>query len=403
MTLDLARVRDSFPILSRRIGDRALVYLDNAATSLTPEEVLAAELLFYRQVGGNVHRGTHALSEEASSLFEAARSRLAKFVSAASDEIIFTANATSALNLVAGGLDLPPESEVLTFTCDHHSTMLPWRKRFQVRSVNASPFRPLDPETLRRAIGPATKVVAFSHASNVTGLVQPAAELCRMAKDHGLISVVDAAQSAPHLRLNVRELGCDFLSISGHKMLGPTGTGVLYGKRASLERLNAPVLGGGVVERVTAQDYELRSAPARFEAGTPNIAGALGLASAAEFLERLGWAQIQAHARAQAQTLRERIASQRALRVLAAEGDALPIVSFALPGGAVRLDDIATALSDRYGVMTRAGLQCAHPLFAALELPGGALRVSAYLYNTLEELAVLGDALGELLSAFSGN
>ena len=397
---DVERIRQSFPILSRRIADRPLIYLDNASTSLTPEEVLEAELSFYRRVGANVHRGTHALSEEASRLFEGARAQIARFIGASSGELVFTANATSALNLVAEGLDLPEDAEVLTLAIDHHSTTLPWRKRWQVRAMETSPFRPLEPQALRRAISPRTKVLVLSHASNVTGLVQPVAELCRVARDHGLLSVIDAAQSAPHLALNVRELACDFLALSGHKMLGPTGIGALYGTAAELERLRVRQLGGGVVERVTLGDYELRSSPARFEAGTPNIAGALGLAAATQYLESVGWPQIHEHGRDLAGALRSGLAQCRELYLLAAEGDALPIVSLVAPRSAVQLSEIAMALSDRFGIMTRAGLLCAHPLFGALGLPEGALRVSAYAYNTIEEVESLCEAMTELMSVF---
>ena len=398
--LSVQQIRAAFPILQRRIADCPLVYLDNAATSLTPDAVLEAEQHFYRHIGGNVHRGTHALSEEASQAFEAARAQIARFIGASSAEVVFTSNATAALNLVADGLSLPEGAEVLTLPGDHHSTLLPWRKRWQTRPLDASPLRPLDPEVLRRAIGSRTKAVVLSHASNVTGLVQPVAALCRVAREHGLISVIDAAQSAPHLALDVRAIGCDFLAFSGHKMLGPTGVGVLYARESALERLTSTVLGGGVVERVTVSNHELRSGPARFEAGTPNIAGVLGLAAATQFLERIGWQQIREHGQLLARALAEGLAAQRSLRALVVEGEALPIVSLVAPDAAVRLDDIAMALSDRYGIMTRAGLQCAHPLFQSLAMPSGALRVSAYLYNTVEEVNVLCDSLVELMSAF---
>ena len=219
-----------------------------------------------------------------------------------------------------------------------------------------------------------------------------------MARDHGLVSVVDAAQSAPHLALNVRELGCDFLAFSGHKMLGPTGIGALYGTTGALERLAPSQLGGGVVERVTLRDYELRSPPARFEAGTPNIAGALGLAAATRYFENLQWSGIHQHARALTRALRDGLSRNRALRMIAAEGDALPILSLVAPNAAVHLQDVAMALSDRYGIMTRAGLLCVHPLFGSLGLPGGALRISAYVYNTLEEVEYLCESVAQLLS-----
>jgi cysteine desulfurase/selenocysteine lyase len=287
---------------------------------------------------------------------------------------------------------------VLTLASDHHSTTLPWRTRWQVTTLDASGLEPLDPEVLRRAISPRTRALVLSHASNVTGLVQPVAALCRVAREHGLVCVVDAAQSAPHLALNVRELGCDFLAFSAHKMLGPTGVGALYGEQRALERLASSQLGGGVVERVTRRDHELGPVPARFEAGTPNIAGALGFAAATRYLDKLEWPAIREHARALTRALRDGLSSIPELRVLAAEGDALPIVSVVAPSSAVRMRDISVALSDRYGIMTRAGLLCAHVLFDGLGMPEGALRVSAYVYNTAADVESLCEALAELLS-----
>jgi cysteine desulfurase / selenocysteine lyase len=397
---DIARIRESFPILSRRFANRPLVYFDSAATSLTPEEVIEAEGSFYRRIGANVHRGIHALSEEASDAYEGARHQIARFIGAGSDEVVFTANTTSALNLVADGLDLPADAEILTIASDHHSTLLPWRKRWRVLALEGSPFRPLDPEVLRRAIGPRTKAVVLAHASNVTGLVQPVAELCRVTRDHGCVSVVDAAQSAPHLQLDVRELGCDFLAFSGHKMLGPTGIGVLYGRASAMERLSSPQLGGGMVERVTRHDHKLRSGPGRFEAGTPNIAGALGLSAATRYIETIGLREVQKHGAGLAEAIKSGLTKRAALTLLSAEGDVLPIVSLILKGSAIRPDDVAIALSDRYGIMTRAGLLCAHPLFEGLGLPGGALRVSAYVYNSVEEVDYFCESLAEIMFAF---
>ena len=401
MTLDAERVRRSFPILARLISGRKLVYFDNAATSLTPDEVIDAELAFYRCVRANVHRGRHALSEEASSAFEEARAEIARFIGASAGEVVFTAGTTTGLNMVADGLDLPPDAEILTMMGDHHSTILPWRKRWQVRTLETSPLRPLDPDLLRRALSKRTKAVVLSHASNVTGLVQPLHDLCHIAGEHGLVTVIDAAQSAPHLPLNVRDLGCDFLAFSGHKMLGPTGVGVLYGRRRALECLTPRDLGGGVVERVTLSERELRPVPARFEAGTPNIAGVLGLAAAVRYIETIGWGAITEHAQLLAHILRSMLSEVRGVRLLAAEGKTLPIVSLSVPEAGVRLEDLSAALSDRYGIMTRSGLMCAQPLFHALRWPEGALRISAYIYNTVQEVEWLCASLGELLTTFA--
>jgi cysteine desulfurase/selenocysteine lyase len=401
MTLDGNRVRRSFPILERLIGGRKLVYFDNAATSLTPEEVLGAELAFYRCFKANVHRGRHALSEEASGALEEARAEIARFIGASADEVVFTAGTTAGLNMVADGLDLPADAEVLTMMGDHHSTILPWRRRWQVRTLETSPLRPLDPDLLRRALSTRTKAVVLSHASNVTGLVQPLQGLCRIAREHGLVTVIDGAQSVPHLPLDVRDLGCDFLAFSGHKMLGPTGVGALYGRRKALECLRPRDLGGGAVERVTLNETELRPPPGRFEAGTPNIAGVLGFAAAVRYIEAIGWGAISEHGQLLARTLRSRLSEVRGVRLLSAEGETLPIVSLSVPDVGVRLEDLSAALSDRYGIMTRSGLMCAQPLFKALRWPEGALRISAYLYNTVQEVEWLSASLGELLTTFA--
>lgn len=399
--MDLERIRRFFPILQRRIDDRPLVYLDNAATSLKPEPVLEAELTYYREVGANVHRGRHALSEEASHAFESARSRIARFLGArSSDEIVFTANATAAMNLVAEGLELRRDDEIITTINEHHSSILPWLARATVRFVDAPIDEPLALEAIQKLIGERTRAIVLAHASNVTGTVQPVEELCRLAEQAGISSVIDAAQSAPHMRIDLQRLGCDFLVLSGHKMLGPTGIGILCGKADSLARLVPRCLGGGVVTRVSMNGFGIRELPARLEPGTPNIAGAIGLAAATTFLEEIGMEAVHARCQTLATLLREELGRIAGLQVLMGRGsDTLPIASLSVPGLAVSLDDLAVMLSDNYGIMTRAGLQCAHPLFHARNLPGGALRVSAYFYNTETEIRYFAESLAELLAA----
>ena len=395
-------IRASFPILARRVNGCPLVYCDSAATSLTPVEVLDAEAHYYRQIGGNVHRGSHALALEASDAYEAARAQVARFLGASSRQLVFTANATSALNMVASGLALDDDAEVLACSNDHHAAILPFHKRGLLRLFDAVPHEAITPEQLARAIGPKTRAVVLTHASNVTGVVQPLRALCRVARERNVVSIVDAAQSAPHLPLDVRELDCDFLALSGHKLLGPTGIGVLYGRDEALSRLTPRDVGGGTVTHVTRAGFSWNALPARLEPGTPNIAGAIGLAAAVRYLERVGFPWLEAHHAALREVARQKLARLPSVRVLSSsEPGALPLVSVALSDLPTTVDVIATALSDRYGVMVRSGLHCAHPLFERLELRDGALRASFYLYNTVEEVSYFCDSLAEILGVFA--
>jgi cysteine desulfurase / selenocysteine lyase len=317
--MDVETLRDQFPILRRTINGRPLVYLDNAATSLTPESVIAAEADYYRRIGGNVHRGSHALSEEATQAFEEARGTVSQFLGAASArEVIFTANATGAMNIVAGGMNLAPSDEVISTMGEHHSTLLPWSSRATLRLADSNVEEPVEPEALARLISPRTKAVVLAHASNVSGVLQPVAEICRRFHEARVPVVIDAAQSAPHVSLDVQGMACDFLVLSGHKMLGPTGIGVLYGKAEALERLTPVCQGGGTVASVSPQSHVLRAPPARLEPGTPNIAGALGLARACEFLHELGWDAITARCHALGRVLRGGLRALKGVRTLSA-------------------------------------------------------------------------------------
>jgi cysteine desulfurase / selenocysteine lyase len=397
----MSSVRDQFPVLSRVVNGRPLVYLDNAATSLKPEVVLEAELHYYRHSPGNIHRGKHLLSEEASELYERARDAVARHLNASAPaEIIFTRNTTEGLNLVAAGLELGPDDEVVALSTEHHSNLLPWMRHARLKAVRASPTRAVDPAEIDRAIGPKTRAVVVAHASNVTGVVQPVAEICARARSKGVVSVVDAAQSVPHLPVDVRSLGCDFLAFSGHKAFGPTGSGALYGRREALEKLKPLLLGGGTVDRVALDGYALRGLPHRLEAGTPNVAGAIGLAAALGFLAQQSG--VQAHGEALRQAFAEGLEGQKGLRHLRVEeGPALPMASVVLEGVSLSPDDVAMMLSDRHGVMVRSGFHCAHPLFDEAGLKQGAVRASAQLYNTVEEVQLFCRALADLVRPFA--
>lgn len=405
MPFDLGALRAGFPILQRTIHGKPLVYLDNAASSLKPEMVIEEEARYYREISANVHRGQHALAHEGSALYEAARAVIARFLGAASEhDIVFVPNTTSALNLVAQGMQLDRDCTVISTHHEHHSTLLPWLGRAKLAYFPCSPFEPIDPQALRRFaqdLPGRERVLVLAHASNVTGLIQPIREICQVARELGLTSVIDAAQSAPHLALDVSDLGCDFLAFSGHKALGPMGVGVLYGRGERLRRLTVNSWGGGVVQHVSSHDFELRRVPARFEPGTPNVAGALALARAAQLLQELGPPAIAAHH----QHLRDRMLAELegvpGIRLLAATPrDSLPIVSFALDGPGLDVNQLCVALSDQHGIMTRAGKHCAHPLFAALGI-SGALRASAYVYNTPSDIQDFGNAVRELIGAFA--
>ncbi|MDB4986141.1 MAG: cysteine desulfurase, SufS subfamily [Myxococcaceae bacterium] len=399
--LTVESIRTSFPILKREVNGCPLVYCDSAATSLTPLEVMQAEAHFYCTIGANVHRGSHALALEASDAYEGARATIARFVGAATRQVVFTANATAALNLVAAGLPLDGDDEVLASVNDHHAALLPWLKRGRLRLFDAPLQQTLDVDAFRRALGPRTRAVVLTHASNVTGVVQAVRELCQVAREHGVLTIVDASQSAPHLPIDVAAMGCDFLALSGHKLLGPTGIGVLYGRDAALASLAPRDIGGGTVTRASSSAFTWSALPARLEPGTPNIAGAIGLAAATRYLERVGFAWMEQHHAELAALLQTKLGGLPGVRMLSSsEPGALPMASLSLSGLPTAVDVVAATLSDRYGVMVRSGLHCAHPLFERLELPDGALRASFYLYNTAAEVSYFCDSLAEILSLF---
>ena len=393
-------VRHDFPILSRTVhGSRPLVYLDNAATSQKPKPVLEAMARYYEESNANVHRGIHVLAEEATEELESARATAALFLGARSEHgIVFTKGTTEALNLVAQGWAaqrLKPGDEIVVTALEHHANLLPWqraaaRSGAKLRAIPATRLGELDPDFV---FGPRTRLVAFSHVSNAVGTLLPVARLVHAAKEQGAVVVVDAAQSAPHLKLDVDAMGCDFLAFSAHKALGPTGIGVLWGKAERLEETEPLVLGGGMVREVTLQSATFLDPPRRFEGGTPPIAEAVGLRVALEYLTRIGMDRIRAHDSSLVRTALGRLRQNRDLTVYGPDvpDEHVGIVSFNLRG--VHPHDVAAFLDQR-GIAVRAGNHCAQPLMAALGSPG-VVRASFALYNTLEEVDVLARALEE--------
>ncbi|MFG1530614.1 MAG: SufS family cysteine desulfurase [Thermoplasmata archaeon] len=408
--MDLERIRSEFPVLGRTFHGKPLVYLDSAATSQKPRSVIEAEAHFYSHDNANVRRGVYALSQEADARYEAAREHVARFLGADSaEEIVFLRGATEALNLVASTLGesrLRRGDRVVTTVMEHHSNIVPWHRLREIRGIDLQFVEITDDGRLRsddwdRLLDQPTRVVAVTQASNVLGTVNPIREIAEKAHERGALVVVDAAQSAPHLPIDVSRLGADFVAFSGHKMLGPMGIGVLWG-RAELLRSLPPYMGGGeMIREVHQQSVSFADPPARFEAGTPNVAGAVGLDAALSYLEQLGWESIADHERALYQQARRELA-ERLGESIHIFGPDIPehrlgLLSFALEG--VHPHDIASLL-DADGIAVRAGHHCAQPLMERLRVPALA-RASPYIYTTPDEIHAFVESLVRIRTLFA--
>ncbi len=403
MGFDPERVRGEFPILSRRIGDRPLVYLDSAASAQKPEAVIQAMTDLMRHSYANVHRGLHTLANETTELYENARKKIGAFIGAPETEIVFTRGATEALNLVAAGLgrDLSEGDEVVLTEMEHHANIVPWhflreQKGVVLRFAPLLPDGALDMEALEGLISPRTRVVSVVHMSNVLGTVNPIRRIAALARAAGAVMVVDACQSVVHARLDVRDLDADFVAFSGHKLYGPTGIGVLWGRADRLVALPPWQGGGEMIDRVDFDRITYAEPPLRFEAGTPPIVEAVGLGAAVDWLSSLDRDAIHAHEAALYERAREGVASINGLRILGeAEGKGA-VLSFTLEGA--HAHDIAQLL-DRYGVAVRAGTHCAEPLMRRLGV-SSSVRASFALYNTAQEVDAFLEALDRTRTFF---
>ncbi len=414
--LDVARVRRDFPILARTVHGRPLVYLDSAATSQKPTAVLEAERDYYERHNANVHRGVHTLAEEATALYEGAREAVAGFIGASeAAEVVFTKNATEAINLVAYALGtapvaptrawspLGPGDEVVVTEMEHHSNLVPWqlvcqRTGARLRWLPLTDEGRLDLVDLDRIVGERTRVLAFTHQSNLLGTINPVATLVRRAREVGALTVLDGCQSVPHMPVDVAELGVDFLAFSGHKMCGPTGIGVLWGRRELLAAM-PPFLGGGeMIETVSMQGSTFADPPHRFEAGTPMIAQAVGLKAAVDYLTGLGMAAVAEHEREVTRYALARLAGVAGLRVVGPPDgvDRGPAVSFLVEG--VHPHDVGQVL-DRSGVAVRVGHHCARPVCLRFGVAATS-RASFGPYTTTAEVDALVEALGEVQELF---
>ncbi|TAT70034.1 aminotransferase class V-fold PLP-dependent enzyme [Rhizobium ruizarguesonis] len=392
-----------FPLLHRTIDDNPIVYLDSAATALKPTAVIEAEANYSRVLGANIHRGVSGLSSETTMHFERARRRVAGFINADPDLVVFTPNTTYALGMIASGIPKEHDARVLVSSNSHHSNLLPWMDRFDVRYVGDDPLSPLTVEEACDAMKrerPA--ILAINWVSNVNGSISPVAAICAAARELGVVTVVDAAQAIPHLKVDVELLQCDYLAFSGHKMLGPTGTGILWGRRQHLDHLTPLVLGGGTIASVDINGYELKSLPHRLEPGTPNIGGVLGLEAAVEYLAGIDENWLAAHQVSLSQEIANAFSGMQGIEILGNFNGSthLPIVSLVSAIEGVTADTLCRTISDSSSVMTRSGLHCAHPIFRHYGQMGGALRISAYLYNTASDIHCAAEALERAVHPF---
>ena len=408
---DVAKIRQDFPILSKMVYGKPLVYLDNAATSQKPRQVIQALVDYYEGYNSNVHRGVHALSMEATQRYEEARQKIADFIGAGSSEaVIFVRNTTEAINLVAGtwaAANLKAGDEILTTEMEHHSNLVPWQKLAKengvvLRFVPVTDQGTLDISNLDSLLNERTRLVAFNHMSNVLGTINPVDELTKAARSKGALVLLDGAQSVPHMPVNVQELDCDFMAFSGHKMMGPTGIGVLYVKPNIMDQMEPFLRGGEMVKQVWLEDATWNDLPMKFEAGTPNIADTIALGAAVDYLQALDMSQVRQH---ETQITAYALESFRELKEdlemygpedLNIRGG---IVSFYAHD--VHPHDLGTML-DREGIAIRAGHHCAMPLVRDRLGKAATARASFYVYNTEEEVDHLVEALKQALRFFKG-
>ena len=405
--IDVEKIRKDFPILDQIVNDEPLVYLDNAATTQKPKAVLEAVNRYYQEDNANVHRGVHTLAERATASYEAARETVRRFINAFSTkEVLFTRGTTTGLNWIGRFAEeiLEEGDEVLISIMEHHSNILPWQEA--CRKTGAKLVYAylkdggLDLEDFRKKLTDRTKFVSITHASNVLGVINPIQELAQLAHEKGAIMVVDGAQSVPHMKIDVQKLDADFFVFSGHKMAGPTGIGVLYGKEHYLNQMSPVEFGGEMIDFVYEQSATWKELPWKFEAGTPNMAGAIGLAAAIDYLEAIGMDAIEHHEQELIAYVFPKLQAIEGLKIYGSQDLAKRsgVISFNL--GNLHPHDLATAL-DYEGLAVRAGHHCAQPLIQYLEVPATA-RASFYLYNTKEDCDKLVEALIKTKEFFNG-
>ncbi|SLL35632.1 Probable cysteine desulfurase/aminotransferase [Mycobacteroides abscessus subsp. abscessus] len=406
--MDSKHIRSYFPILNQEVNGYPLVYLDSAATSQKPVQVIETLEKYYREYNSNVHRGVHTLGTRATDAYEGAREKVRKFISASSiEEIIFTRGTTTALNTVAHSYameNVKEGDEIVITPMEHHSNIIPWQQVAKKTGATLK-YLPLQADgtvsiaDVENTITPATKVVSIAYVSNVLGVINPIKEIATIAHKNGAVLVVDAAQGAPHVKIDVQDLDCDFLGFSAHKMCGPTGIGVLYGKKHLLENMEPIEFGGEMIDFVGLYESTWKELPWKFEAGTPIIAGAIGLGAAIDFLEEIGLDNITEHEHKLAAYAMEKMSSINGLTIYGPQNanNRAGVITFNIED--VHPHDVATVL-DAEGIAVRAGHHCAQPLMKWLNVSATA-RASFYLYNSEEDIDKLVEGIGKTKEYFS--
>ena len=411
MSTDLSSCKKDFPIFERKVrGGNSLIYLDSGATSQKPNSVIEAESNFYRTVNAAVHRGAHLLAEEASEAYESAREKVAAFIGAISNEVIFTKSATESLNIIAYSFGNPDSrinikagDQIVVTEMEHHANLIPWqqlakRTGAELRWLSVTADGRIDLTNLDQVITKKTKIVAITHQSNVLGSILPVETIVKASRAVGALVVLDACQSAPHFALDVKKLDIDFLAFSGHKTLGPTGIGVLWGKFDLLEKLEPSLFGGSMVDSVTMENATWAATPRKFEAGVPNMAQAVGLSAAIDYLNQIGMHNIAQHEQDLTSYLLKGIISISGVKVVGPVDmkDRGGVVSFTVDG--VHPHDVGQVL-DQYGIAVRTGHHCAWPLMRKLNLVG-TTRASLYLYNSKSDVDSLLESIEKVKSYF---
>jgi cysteine desulfurase/selenocysteine lyase len=402
---EIEAVRREFPILGGAVNGRPLVYLDNGATSQKPRAVIDAIVRYYEEENSNIHRGVHFLSERATEAYEQARAKVQRFINAPQrEEIVFVRGTTEAINLVAqsyGRSELKAGDEVIISAMEHHSNIVPWQMlreqtgaRLKVAPINHDGELVLD--EYRRLITEKTKLVALTHVSNALGTIVPVKEAVAAAHARGVPVLLDGAQAVPHLRIDVQDLGCDFYAFSGHKMFGPTGIGVLYGRRDLLDRMPPYQGGGDMISLVTFEKTHYNVLPYKFEAGTPHIAGGIGLGAAIDYLQSLPWDQVMAHEEDVLSYATQQLGEISGLKIIGTAKRKAGVLSFVLNN--IHAHDVGTIL-DREGVAVRAGHHCAMPVMQRFGVPA-TTRASFALYNSREEVDILARAIRKVFEVF---
>ena len=403
--LDIRKIREDFPILSRTVYDKPLVYLDNAATTQKPLCALDAMRDEYLNVNANVHRGVHYLSQQATDLHEAARETVRRFVNAASvNEIVFTRGTTEGLNLVASSFCeefMTEGDEVIVSVMEHHSNIVPWqlqaaKRGIAIRVIPMDECGDIDMDAYKAMLNERTKLVSVAHVSNVLGTINPVKEITRIAHEHGVPVLVDGAQSTPHFRVDVQDIDCEFFVFSGHKMYGPTGIGVLYGKESWLDRLPPYQGGGEMIESVTFEKTVFEKLPFKFEAGTPDYVATHGLATAINYIESIGIDNISAHEKELTGYCMKKLSEIDGMRIFGTSAHKDAVVSFLVRD--IHHLDMGTLL-DRLGIAVRTGHHCAQPLMDRLGIQG-TVRASFALYNTKEEIDILANGIARVSQMF---